>query len=207
MKAAVASLRTHAPATARRGIDAMGGLKRFVYLTVLGLVLGAIVHLVAVFLVPRLAERDAASLFAELGEEGKADLLDPTRQAAQAVIDGDPKTAMAVCAYSLESGPVRVVAKTGLMPFSLSLHRPGGSVLYAITDRAAVRGTLEFVILTTAQLDERLARDDDSESVRELRVVSPAEQGIVVARALAKRPSDRAEAEALVKDVACGAAD
>jgi uncharacterized membrane protein len=196
-----------APASARRGIDALGGLKRFVYLTTLGLVLGAIVHLLAVFLIPRLAERDAANLFSELGEEGKADLLDANKQPSQAVIDGDPRTAIAVCAFNLETGPVRVIAKTGLLPLSLSLHKPGGGVLYAITDRAAVRGTLEFVILTAAQLDERLARDDESESVRELRVVSAGEQGIVVARALAKRPSDRAEAEALVKDVACGLAD
>ncbi|MGL5362797.1 MAG: DUF1254 domain-containing protein [Bosea sp. (in: a-proteobacteria)] len=207
MIARAASHLLRAPTSARRGIDALGGLKRFVYLTTLGLVLGAIVHLVAVFLIPRLAERDAANLFSEMGEEGRADLLDATKQPNQAVIDGDPKTAISVCAFNLETGPVRVVAKAGLLPLSLSLHKPGGGVLYAITDRAAVRGTLEFVILTATQLDERLARDDESESVRELRVVSAGEQGIVVARALAKRPSDRAEAEALVKDVACGLAD
>lgn len=207
MIAQAASHLLRAPASARRGIDMLGGLKRFVYLTALGLVLGTIVHLVAVFLIPRLAERDAANQFSEMGEEGKADLLDAKKQANQAVIDGDPRTAIAACGYNLETGPVRVVARAGLLPLSLSLHKPGGGVLYAITDRAAVRGTLEFVILTAAQLDERLARDDESESVRELRVVSPSEQGIVVARALAKRASDRAEAEALVKDVACGLAD
>lgn len=207
MIAAAASRLVRTPVSARRGIDALGGLKRFVYLTMLGLVLGAMVHLVAVLLVPHLAERDAASLFSEMGEGGKADLLDPMRQPSQAVTDGDPQVAMAVCAYNLETGPVRIIAKAGLLPLSLSLHRPGGGVLYAITDRAAVRSTLDFVILTSAQLDERLARDDETESVRELRVVSGGEQGIVVARALAKRSSDRAQAEALVKDVACGLAD
>jgi hypothetical protein len=37
-------------------------------------------------------------------------------------------------------------------------------------------------------------------------VVSPVPQGIVVARALVKQPSDRQTAEALVRGMACGSA-
>ena len=62
------------------------------------------------------------------------------------------------------------------------------------------------MVLKQLQFDERVARDDDGESIRELRVVSPVPQGIVVARALVKQPSDRQTAEALVRGMACGSA-
>jgi hypothetical protein len=40
-----------------------------------------------------------------------------------------------------------------------------------------------------------------------LRIVSDTQQGVLVARALAKLPSDRSDAEALATGVACGPAD
>jgi hypothetical protein len=80
-------------------------------------------------------------------------------------------------------------------------------VVYAITDRAAVRGVVEFVVMTEDQRDERAARDEEGEAARELRVVSDSEQGLIVVRVLARLPSDRADAEALARGVACGMAD
>jgi uncharacterized membrane protein len=177
-------------------------IARFAWLTLAGLALAAFIHIIVVLAVPGLAEKDAVSLFAEHGEQGKAERVN-----LAAVADSDPLTAVAACAYDLGAGPFRVSARTGDSLLSLSLHRRGGGVAYAITDRAAVRGLIEFVILTPRQLEDRLARDDEGESVRELRVVSPGETGLIVARALIRRPSDRAEAEALVAGVACGLAD
>lgn len=179
-----------------------GRVTRFVWLTLTGLALAAFIHIVIVFAVPGLSEKDAANLFAEHGEQGKAERIN-----LAAVADSDPFTAIAACAYDLGAGPFRVSARTGDSLLSLSLHRRGGGVAYAITDRAAVRGLIEFVVLTPRQLEERLARDDEGDSIRELRVVSPGETGLIVARALIRRPSDRAEAEALVSGVACGLAD
>lgn len=188
----------------RRISDAV---RRWAHLTVVGLVLGAIVHIVTILSVPYFATEDAVTRFADLGLEGKAEALDPFADPARPVADHDPATALAVCGIDLTDGPMRVSVRTGAAPLGLSIHRRGGGVAYAITDRAAIRGVLEFVILTERQLAERIARDDDGETQRELRVVVNALHGLVVARALAKRPSDRADAEALVRDVACGAAD
>jgi uncharacterized membrane protein len=177
-------------------------IARFIWLTLAGLTLAAFIHIIIILAVPGLSEKDAASLFAEYGEQGKVERID-----LAAVADSDPFTVVAACAFDLGAGPFRVSARTGDSLLSLSLHRRGGGVTYAITDRAAVRGLIEFVVLTPRQLEERLARDDEGDSVRELRVVSAAETGIVVARALIRRPSDRVEAEALVAAVACGLAD
>jgi uncharacterized membrane protein len=177
-------------------------LLRFVWLTLAGLTLAALIHVLVVLTVPGMSEKDSASLFSEHGDQGRVESVD-----LASVTDSDPFTAVAACAYDLGAGPFRVSARTGDSLLSLSLHRRGGGVTYAITDRAAVRGLIEFVILTPRQLEERQARDDEGDSIRELRVVSPGETGIVVARALVRRASDRAEAEALVAGVACGLAD
>ena len=124
-----------------------------------------------------------------------------------ALREADPNVVTAICSYDLSAGPMRVVARTGTLTLGLTLHRQGGGVLYAITDRAAIRGTLEFLVMTEAQRDERIAADEEGETSRELRVVSDTEQGLIVARVLLRLPSDRADAEALATGVACGAAN
>lgn len=181
--------------------------RRFVLATLAGLVLAGMVHIVAILLIPSLSERDAGTAYMALGAGGRAELVTPPAAGLPALRDADPAAVTAVCSYDLSAGPMRVVARTGALPLGLSLHRRGGGVVYAITDRAAIRGVLEFVVMTEEQLDQRLARDEDGETTRELRVVSDTTQGLIVARVLAKLPSDRAEAEATATGVACGLAD
>ncbi len=182
-------------------------IRRFALATLAGLVLAGIVHIVTVLLIPLLSERDAATAYAALGTGGQAELVTAQTADLPAPRDADPALVTAVCSYDLSAGPMRVVARVGSLPLGLSLHRRGGGVGYAITDRAAIRGVLEFVVMTAEQLDERLARDEEGETTRELRVVSDTEQGLIVARVLAKLPSDRPDAEAMAKGVACGLAD
>lgn len=182
-------------------------VRRFALATLAGLVLAGIVHIVTILLIPLMSEHDAATAYMSLGTGGKAELLTPGASGQPDLRDADPATVTAVCSYDLSTGPVRVVARTGSLPLGLSLHRRGGGVAYAITDRAAIRGTLEFVVMTEAQHDDALAQDEDGETTRELRVVSDTEQGLIVARVLMERPSDRSEAEALATGVACGLAD
>lgn len=183
------------------------GLRRLVLLTLMGLVLAGIVHILAVLLIPALAERDAASVYASLGNGGHAELVTPPPAGLPALAEPDPSSVSAVCSYDLGTGPVRVTAQTGSLPLGLTLHRRGGGVAYAITDRAAIRGVLEFVVMTQEQLDERLAQDEEGETSRELRVISPSPQGLIVARVMLRHAVDRGEAEALATGVTCGGAD
>jgi uncharacterized membrane protein len=181
-------------------------LVRLLHRLALLAVLAAIAHLAAVLLIPRYATQDAASQFISAGAEGTADLLRADAAGRSPILDADPATALAVCGFDLDDGAVRVSQRVGQTPLSLSIHLRGGGVVYSVTDRAAQRGVLEFVIVNLAQYEERLAAEDDSDSQRELRVIVPANQGIVVARALVRQPSDRANAEALVAAMACGGA-
>lgn len=185
------------------------GLARFAMTTLAGLILAAIVHIVTVLAIPALSRHDAAHAYRALGTDGHAEPipLPGNARGLPALREADPHVVTAICSYDLSAGPMRIVARTGTLPLGLTLHRQGGGVLYAITDRAAIRGTLEFLVMTEAQRDERIAADDEGETSRELRVVSDAEQGLIVARVLMRLPSDRADAEALATGVACGAAN
>jgi uncharacterized membrane protein len=181
------------------------GFARFALTTLAGLLLAGIVHIVTILAIPALSGRDAATAYRELGAEGHAEALPVA--GLPALREADPDVVTAVCGYDLSAGPVRVVALTGTLPLGLTLHRQGGGVLYAITDRAAIRGRLEFLVMTEEQRDERIAADEEGETSRELRIVSDTERGLIVARVLARLPSDRADALALATGVACGPAD
>lgn len=182
--------------------------RRLLLATSAGLVLAGIVHIVTILLIPPLSESDAAHAYAALGAGGQAELVkagDP--RGLPLPRETDPATVTAVCSYDLTAGPMRVVARAGALPLALTLHRQGGGTIYAITDRAAIRGVVEFLVMTEEQRDERAARDEEGEAARELRVVSDSERGLIVVRVLARLPSDRADAEALASGVACGLAD
>lgn len=179
-------------------------LRAALLVLLLGLVLAGIVHIVTVLAIPRFAEHDAYTLLSGKGQNGVAELIRPDETH---ILDHDPAAVIAVCGYDLEEGAVRVSARRGGLPMAITLHRPGGGVFYAVTDRAAIRGAIEFVIVTRPQMSERIAQEDEGEVDREFRVLAPERQGLIVTRVLTRRPSERAEAEALATATACGAAE
>jgi uncharacterized membrane protein len=205
-------------------------VRRLLLATAAGLVLAGIVHIVTILLIPVLSVSDANNAYRALGTGGRAELIASADRGLSLVPppllpvplspgpllpgpllplprEADAATVTAVCSYDLSGGPMRVVARAGTLPLGLTLHRRGGGVLYAITDRAAIRGVVEFLVMTEEQRDERIARDEEGEAARELRVVSDTDQGLIVARVLMRLPSDRGDAETLASNVACGLAD
>lgn len=199
----------HAARPLPAGARFAAGVRRLLLATVAGLVLAAIVHIVTILMIPLLSTSDAHNAYRALGTNGRAELISSPGDDRGLPLprEADPATVTAICSYDLTAGPMRVVARVGTLPLGLTLHRRGGGVVYAITDRAAIRGVVEFLVMTEEQRDERIARDEEGEAARELRVVSDSDQGLIVARVLMRHPSDRSDAEALASGVACGMAD
>ena len=176
---------------------------RFLFASLCGVVLAGIVHLSAVLAMPWLSERDAFSRLRATMTMDKSELIAAPAAAETWLPHPDPAAAVSACAYNLDEGPVRISAKTGALFQSLSFHARAGGVFFAITDRAAIRGALDLVVMTRRQLDEALASEDEDEPSRDVRIVAPQREGFVVVRALAALPSLREEAETAAKSVSC----
>ena len=181
----------------------MSWLGRFVLATICGVMLGGVVHLTAVLAMPWLAEQDAFSRLRGSVSADRSEIVSAPGQQATWLPFPDPNVALATCAYTLDEGPVRVSARTGSLFQSLSLHGRGGGVFFAITDRAAIRGALDLVVMTRRQLDEALASEDPDEPSRDVRIISPTREGLIVVRALAAFPSQREEATDAARSVSC----
>lgn len=172
-----------------------------------GLVLGAMVHLAVVLRIPTVAENDAFGRLASFAAGNHAQVVPPSMNGEQTLALPDPAITTAVCAYDLAQGPIRVSAKSSGHFQSLSFHRRGGGVFYALTDRASVRGVLQIAVLTQRQLDDLLASEDEDEVVSEIRIVSPTAQGLVVVRTLAPFPSQKRREAQAAEQVTCGPAE
>ena len=181
----------------------MSDSARFLFATLCGLFLAGIVHLTAVLAMPWLSERDAFSRLRSTLTADKSEIVAAPAASDTWLPHPDPAVAVSACAYNLDEGPVRISAQTGALFQSLSFHAKASGVFFAITDRAAIRGALDVVVMTRQQMDEALANEDEDEPSRDLRIVAPQREGFVVVRVLASFPSLREEAETAAKSVSC----
>lgn len=180
-----------------------GSLKRAAYVGLLGLVLAAIVHLASMLALPSFAAQNADARLAAFADRHVVKLLPAALPGPNPLPFRDPATATAVCRYDLASGPVRVQANAGEIFLSMGFHRSMGGVFYALTDRSAVRGLMDVVIVTQPQLEALQNNDPEDEPVRELRLVSPDRTGFVILRALAPENGAAADAEAHLRTAQC----
>lgn len=169
------------------------------------LLVAALTHLTAILLLPRVATRDAYHLL--VGYEGKAgmQIFPPSRPGDKLIPFRDPAAVQGLCFYDLSAGPFRIKTKTeeGRL-LTLSFRTPEGRIFYSMTDRAALRETIDIRLLTGAQLADVSAQDDEEQGLpEELRLQAPTTKGLIVATALVARPSERADAENRIKAITC----
>jgi uncharacterized membrane protein len=166
--------------------------------------IAALVHIVAILIVPLYASRDAFARLSPLGPTDATILLPEPSPATRLVPYGDPAVASAFCRFDLSAGPLRVRAPVDPAGFSsLSFHTRRGAIFYAITDKAATHGALEALVLTEDQLRAISAKDDEDVPVHELRIVSGTDTGFVVMRSFSEQPSLYPRAENAVKALNC----
>jgi uncharacterized membrane protein len=170
-----------------------------------GVILAAIVHIVAVLAAPQLASRNAATRLANREQPERSVLLARAAPGKVAFPFQDPAVSIAVCGFDLAVAPVRVRMPVGLLVTTVSLHGADGRAFYAITDRAAREGAVEIVVMTRGQLDEAIRQDDEDEPTGDVRVLAPDLRGIAVARVVSRQPSDRADADEAAAALSCKA--
>jgi uncharacterized membrane protein len=166
--------------------------------------IAALVHIVAILIIPLYAGHDSFARLSQLGPVNATISLAQPSPRERLIPYGDPAVASAFCRFDLTDGPLRVKAPVDGSGFaSLSFHTRRGSIFYAITDKAATHGMLEALVLTEEQLRAISAKDDEDVPVQELRVVSTARQGFVLMRALSEEPSLYPRAAARARSLNC----
>lgn len=166
-----------------------------------------LVHIIAILVMPQVAPRDAYARLTALAKPGQMTLLPRTLPGHQLTPFADPAVAQAVCPYDLANGPLHLHADLpGNRLLTVSFRTRTGQVFYSMTDRASLHGTIDVRIMTQAQLDaeqDNEGDDDNDQPLKELRLVAPDTKGFVLVNALSTYPSERSDAEAEVKSVAC----
>ncbi len=163
-----------------------------------------LVHIVSVFALPELAQKDAFSRLSALTQPGQLSLLPAPLPGQEYAPFEDPALVQGVCLYDLDRGPLELSADIigdGLLTFSFRTRT--GRVFYSMTDKAASHGKIDVLVLTPKQLAAVEADDDEEELPQELRLTAPEKKGFVLINALAAFPSERANIEALVKSMSC----
>jgi len=167
-----------------------------------GILLGGIVHLATVLILPSTATRDAYSRLSALTPTNAFTTLDAPSPDVSPLPFSDPAFTIAVCRYDLAQGPMRLTAPVTGAYTALTFYDRRGIAYYAINDRAAGRKIFELDLMTAEQ-HENLPQDEEITAADRLIVEAPQNEGLVMLRALAPEPSDRAIIREAVSKARC----
>ncbi|NMG38975.1 DUF1254 domain-containing protein [Chelativorans sp. ZYF759] len=174
---------------------------RFAYALLIGVVGAGIVHIAILFLLPYLAERDAWSRMAELGEVHET-LMIEGEEANRLLANPDPLFLAAACRFDLDEGPVRIHAPDRVLFWSLSVYDRMGQNIFSLNDRTASEGQLDIVILKPVQmLDLRHAFPEDFAT--SIFVEADLEAGTAVIRSFLPDESWRSRVGDYLRSVSC----
>lgn len=179
-------------------------MKRLILPIVLGLVLGGIVHLVAVLILPYLAEQDAYARLSAVGTPNMVAQIDDPSSLGAVLPSTDPAFVSAVCIYDLADGPLKVRVPTTDDYTSVSFYTRYGLPFYAINDRSAGRSIIELDLMNAKQR-AALPEDEDVTVADRLIVESPEDEGIVLFRAMVRERGGRDEVRTRMDAATCGA--
>jgi uncharacterized membrane protein len=175
---------------------------RLAFTIVAGVLLGLIVHLVAVLALPRIATQDAYSRLSATTKLNTVTQIPLAEPANAPMPFMDPAFAMAICRYDLSDGPIKLAVPVSQAYTSVSFYTRNEVAYYAINDRSAGRKVIELDLMTEAQHAE-LPEEEDVTSADRLIIDSPTETGLIVMKAMAPEPGLMPQAQASLAAAKC----
>jgi len=171
-------------------------------LVAITLVLAAIVHIVTILAIPRLATRDSWSRINAIAEPAGITLLPRARPGDEVLPGLDPSIVYGVCLFDLREGPFAITAPMPGDYWSVSFQTRDGVIFYAVNDEAATSRRFDIEIRNAAQMRRfRLEYPEPDEEI--LTIEAPANTGFALIRALVSAPSMRPRVEAAVAATVC----
>ncbi len=168
------------------------------------LVVAGLAHLISIFALPYLSTASAWSRLSNAIQTNRFVILNRGPAGETLLPYEDPRTFVGACVYDLGAGPVRVQADfTGDGLVVVSFHNKQGATFYGLNDRGGLRGKLDALIVTGAQLEAIEASTPDDQPVQELRLLSPTNSGYVIARSVILNTSDVDNARQRLASLTC----
>jgi uncharacterized membrane protein len=175
---------------------------RLAFTIIAGVLLGAIVHLVSVLALPRIASQDAYSRLTPSTKLNAVTQLPAADPGYTMMPYMDPAFAVAVCRYDLSNGPIKLTVPVSQAYTSVSFYTRSEVAYYAINDRSAGKKVIELDLMTEAQ-HNALPEDEEVTSADRLIIDSPTATGLIVMKALAAEPGLMAQAQATLAASSC----
>ena len=175
---------------------------RLLFTIIAGVLLGAVVHLVSVLALPRIATQDAYSRLAPMTRLNTVTALPLASPSDAPMPFMDPAFAIAICRYDLSGGAIKLAVPVSQAYTSVSFYTRNEVAYYAINDRSAGRKVIELDLMTEAQHAE-LPEDEDVTAADRLIIDSPTATGLIVLKALAPEPGLMPQAQATLAASSC----
>jgi len=175
---------------------------RLLFTIIAGVLLGGVVHLVAVLALPRIATQGAYSRLTPVTKLNAVTPLPAAEPGKTPMPLMDPAFAIAICRYDLSGGPIKLTVPVSQAYTSVSFYTRNEVAYYAINDRSAGRKVIELDLMTEAQHAE-LPEEEDVTSADRLIIDSPSATGLIVMKALAAEPGLMPQAQATLAASSC----
>ncbi|MEL6946797.1 MAG: DUF1254 domain-containing protein [Pseudomonadota bacterium] len=177
-------------------------MSRMFYLTLIGLVLAGIVHVLIILLIPFYATNDAwTRLAARSGAWSFTKVAAPDMPTTPLPLV-DPAFRMAACRFDLSEAPLRL-SSIGVAPFwSVAIFDRQGRNIYSFNDRTAIERRLSALIVDPVQMAQ-LRKNPPPEAESAVLVETTSRQGFVLVRALQSDTSWSRETEAFLQNAKC----
>lgn len=178
-------------------------MHRVLYAVLVGLVGAGIVHVVILLLLPSYSQRDAWSRLTEMADLYGVTPIDVPPGERPLLRSADPFFRSVACRFDLADGIAHIGAD-GEVPFwSASVYDRTGQNVYSFNDRTQTGPSLDFAVMTSAQIIE--VRKELPQSLEQsVFVEANIGEGIVVVRAFVPDSTYVKPVEDFLKTVDCG---
>ena len=165
-------------------------------------ILGALVlHIVIILATPLYSGVDSYARVLDLDADGEFNPLPATASDGELAASG-PFVREAVCAFSTEDGPIHLVAQGDVPLWSAAVYTSTSNEVFSMTDRTSVRGFLDIVVGTDAQIAALKNAGPDT-AQGSILVTMQKPEGYAVIRAVVPQKSMAAPADAFLAGASC----
>jgi len=166
-----------------------------------GIVAGGIIHILAVFAIPTLAEQDAWSRLSTAMQRNA--IVVPDGKAASALPFSPPDVVTAYCLYDLAERNVIVRAPLAEPAWTLTVSARSGENFYIVAGADAKKPDVRLLLIRRDRLSDETSTEKTVEGDDQNIVIAPSETGIVAIRAPIRGESFRSQTIQALQKARC----